>query len=186
MEHFIYSCYFNPNVTLFVHNNQAFSLTTGQVTPTSEKNYKGNTNPFGKQEEPLNPLVMALESKATFVARSYALNLAHLKETMKAAILHRGFSFVDILQPCLIYHNTIAFFKKNIDFLQNNKKDDLEEALRLAKEWNYCLDEDKKVAIGTFYQKERAIYSDQFPQIKEPSWKKNKKVDWKKLKTEFI
>ena len=40
MEHFIHACRFNPDITLIVHDNQSFSLTTGQATPTSQKGFK--------------------------------------------------------------------------------------------------------------------------------------------------
>ena len=83
MEHFIHNCRYNADLTMLVHNNQVFSLTTGQFTPTTEKGFKGSSSPLGLNEPPLNPLVLALAAGATFVARGYALQTSHLKDLIK-------------------------------------------------------------------------------------------------------
>jgi 2-oxoglutarate ferredoxin oxidoreductase subunit beta len=108
MEHLIHAAKRNSNITVLVHNNGVFALTTGQVTPVSKKGQTDHSTPFGNPEEPINPLALMLEANATFVARTYAGNIQHMKKTIKEAIKHKGFSFVEILQPCVTYHNTFA------------------------------------------------------------------------------
>jgi 2-oxoglutarate ferredoxin oxidoreductase subunit beta len=108
IEHLIHAAKRNSNITVLVHNNGVFALTTGQVTPTSAKGQRDHTTPFGNPEEPLNMVSLMLEANATFVARTYAGNPEHMKKTIKEAIKHKGFSFVEILQPCVTYHNTFA------------------------------------------------------------------------------
>ncbi len=144
ISHFLHNCRYDTDFTMAVHNNQVFSLTMGQATATSEKGFDSFM--------PLNPLVLALESGAGFVARGYALDVPHLKELFKEAITHKGFSFIDILQPCIVYHNTVPYFQKNIYKLKE-KPADLKKSLALAKEWDYCFDKNKKVPIGIFYAK---------------------------------
>ncbi len=90
----------NIDVKLIVHNNMVFGLTTGQVTPTTPKGVKTRSTPYGNPENPLNPLIIALASGATFVARGFSGDVMHLKELIKEAIKHRGFAMLDILQPC--------------------------------------------------------------------------------------
>lgn len=184
IAHFVQNCRHNANITMLVHNNQNFSLTTGQATPTSEKGFVGASTPFGEGEEPMNPISLALISGATFVARSYALDQAHLKETIKEAIEHKGFAFVDILQPCLIFHNTIPYFKDHVYKLEDNNKEDLDVALKLAREWDYSFKEDKKVPIGVFYKIKKPTFEEQWS-LNNPCYLIDRKINWEKLSGEF-
>ena len=187
ISHFIHASRYNTDITMIVHNNQVFSLTTGQATPTSEKGFTGSSTPFGVAETPLNPIAMALESQASFVARGYALDILHLKNLIKEAINHKGFSFIDVLQPCIIFHNVIPYFQKNIYKIgsQNHDSKNLREALKKSKEWDYGFDKDKRVPIGVFYKKERAIFEDQWPHFKKPWHTVKRKIEWKAVTNEF-
>jgi len=148
ISHFIHACRNNINITLLVHDNQVFSLTTGQATPTTEIGFVEKTHPSGVKEKPLNPLLLALEAGATFVARASALDLKHLSEVIEEAVKHPGFSFIDILQPCLVYHDNSDFLKKNTYKI---KPMSFEKALEEARKWDYQLQ--GKVAVGVFYRK---------------------------------
>ena len=185
IEHFIHACRYNVNLKMLVHNNQVFALTVGQATPTSEKGFVGSANFQGKKEEPLNPLVLALVSGASFVARGYALDKTHLKDLIRRAVEHKGFAFIDILQPCVVFHNTIPYFQKNIYKLdQNYNSANLDSALKKAKEWDYCFEKDQKIPIGVFYKTEKPTLESGFPQ--EKVWYRVKRnPDWKKLIEKF-
>ncbi len=186
ISHFIHNCRYNANFTMIVHNNQTFSLTTGQATPTSEKGFIDGSTPLGVKEEPLNPIALALVSGASFVARGYALDVPHLKNLIKQAIKHKGFSFIDVLQPCLIFHNVIPYFQKNIYKLdKKHDTSDFERALKKAGEWDYCFKNNNKVAIGVFYQKRKATFEKQWPQLKKPWYTIKRKIDWEKTIKEF-
>jgi len=187
ISHFIHANRNNADFTMIVHNNQVFSLTTGQATPTSEKGFIGGSTPYGTIEKPINPIALALESQASFVARSYALDVLHLKNIIKQAIEHKGFSFVDVLQPCIIFHNTIPYFQKNIYKLkeQNHDLNDLNKALEVAREWDYCFEKDKKVPIGIFYKAERPTFGEQRLKSEMPWYTIKRKVDWEKIIEEF-
>ena len=186
MSHFIHAGRHNADLTMIVHNNQAFSLTTGQATPTSEKGFIGASTPAGTVEEPLNPVILALESQASFVARSYALDAVHLKNIIIEAVEHKGFSFIDVLQPCLIFHRVTPYFQKNIYKIgESHDPTNLEVAVKLAREWDYSFDKEKKVAIGIFYKSERPTLEEK-PQLKTPWYKLDRKIDWKKLTEDFI
>ena len=184
MEHFIHHCRFNADLTMLVHNNQVFSLTTGQATPVTEKGFKDGSTPLGVAEKPLNPIILALESGASFVARGYALNVPHLRELIKQAITHKGFSFIDILQPCIVYHNIIPYLQKNV-YQLNHDTANFEKALEKAREWDYCFDQDKKVAIGVFYKKTKPTFEEQWPQLKKAWYTVKRKPDWGKMIKEF-
>jgi len=185
ISHFIHTCRYNANLTMLVHDNQVFALTTGQVTPTSEKGFKGPSTPLGENTRPLNPILLALVSGATFIARGYALDVPHLKDIIKRAILHKGFSLIDILQPCIAFHNVIPYFQKHIYKLKNCNDSDLGEAIKKAKEWDYNFDEKSKIPIGVFYDVQKQTFGEGFPQLKNPWYRVKRNLDSKKILEEF-
>lgn len=128
--HLVHAARRNADVNLFIHDNQVFALTTGQATPTTPLGFKGKSTPFGSIEPPFNPLLFMLSAGATFVARSYALDIAKTKDIMKAAIAHKGFSYVDIIQPCITFYDTRDYYKDRVYWIDENEpKDDLARAM---------------------------------------------------------
>ncbi|MGC9133318.1 MAG: thiamine pyrophosphate-dependent enzyme [Nanopusillaceae archaeon] len=157
IEHFISACKENPDIKLFVHNNQVFALTTAQHTFTTETGYYSKSLGLKVFEKPLNPIALALISGATFVARGYALWLDHLKYIMKEAILHKGFAFVDIIQPCIAQHDTRSYYESHMYKLEDigHNPNNFEEALKRALEYDYTLRDDAKIPVGIFYKTSR-------------------------------
>lgn len=163
MCHFVHGCRHNSNIKIFVHNNQTFALTTGQATPTSEFGFKGSSTPLGNVENPINPIALALSSGATFVARGYSADIDHLANIMEEAIEHKGFSYVDILQPCITYHNTIHYFKDRLYKLDLKDLQNYENAMNEAMKWDYSLDKNVKIPIGIFYKVEKPTLENKLP-----------------------
>jgi len=161
MEHFIHAGRFNSDFTLVVHDNQAFALTTGQPTPTTQQGYKSKAEPLGEFNIPLNPIKLALASGAGFVARTYALNLEHTTRILEAAIKHKGFSFVEIIQPCLQF-NTDTKETAKLIYVAEDNKDDMKKAQELADEWNYN-SKTGKIPIGIIYQAEKPTLEENWP-----------------------
>ncbi len=161
ISHLIFAAKRNTDITVIVHNNRAYSLTTGQFTPTSPTTFKGKSTPEGSPEDPINPLTLMLEVGATFVARGYIGYTHHLKDIFKEAILHEGFSFVDVLQPCVVFYNTYDLYNRQTYKLEDVGHDptNYDEAYRRAKEWNYN-SEDVKIPIGIFYRTQKRTYED--------------------------
>jgi 2-oxoglutarate ferredoxin oxidoreductase subunit beta len=186
IDHFVHACRYNPDATMIVHNNQVFALTTGQATPTTEPSFKGKSTPMGVGQKPLNPLALALVSGATFVARGFALDIDHLSSLIEQAIEHKGFGFIDVLQPCLIWHDhkTTSYFKEKAYKLEDHDTENYNDALKKALEWDYCFDGKTKIPIGVFYKTERPTYEEQW-KLKEPLHTIERKVDWKKVINEF-
>jgi len=161
ISHLIFAAKRNVNITAIIHDNRAYSLTTGQFTPTSPSTFKGRSTPEGSPEDPMNPVALMLNAGATFVARGFSGDIPHLKEIFKQAILHRGFSFVDVLQPCVTFLNLFPFYRKMCYRLEDVGHDptSFDEALKRAYEWDYNRD-DVKIPIGVFYRREKPIYED--------------------------
>ena len=81
----------NPDITLILHDNQVYGLTTGQASPTAKVGFKTKSTPEGVTDEPINPLTLALTAGATFIARGFAGDIPGLTKLMQEAILHKGF-----------------------------------------------------------------------------------------------
>lgn len=150
IEHMIFAAKRNSDITIILHDNGVYGLTTGQYTPTSEKGFKGPSTPRGSVEEPLNPLALMLEAKATFVARGYPVKLDHLVDIMVQAVEHQGFSFVDVLQPCVSFNNTYKRYNAVVEIL-DHAPEDYEKALAIAKRKD-------KLALGVIYRAEKPPY----------------------------
>ena len=103
-----------------------------------------------------------LSSGATFVARTYALDIAKTKDIMKAAIAHKGFSFVDIIQPCITFYDTREYFKDRVYWIDENEpKNDLAHAIEVVRGSGALGGADTKVPLGIFYRVEQPSFEEQ-------------------------
>ncbi|HRY63183.1 MAG TPA: thiamine pyrophosphate-dependent enzyme [Patescibacteria group bacterium] len=165
VQHFIHTARYNVDITFIVADNQRFSLTAGQASPMTREGVVTKTTPFGEIKKPLNPLVLSLEAGASFVGRGFAGDPAQLTELIKQGIEHRGFSHIDILQPCVSFNkeNTYEWYKNIIYKLEEHKytPDNREEALIKAKEFEVS----GKMPTGILFKEERETYEDKLPQL---------------------
>ncbi|HQK05245.1 MAG TPA: thiamine pyrophosphate-dependent enzyme, partial [Anaerolineaceae bacterium] len=94
----------NLPLVYIIENNGVYGLTKGQFSATAEKGLslkRQGTNPF----TPVDLAMEALISEATFVARSFAGDPKQVKQLIKAAIAHQGIAVIDIISPCVTFHN---------------------------------------------------------------------------------
>jgi 2-oxoglutarate ferredoxin oxidoreductase subunit beta len=154
----------NINVKLFVHDNQIYGLTKGQASPTSGEGTPSKTQPFGAVAQALNPVALAIALNCSFVARGFAGNPEHLKGLIKAAVNHRGFSLVDILQPCVSFNkiNTYEWYAQRCYVLgpEYNPEDRL-NAFERALEFG------DSIPLGILYRNDRSLFEDKVPVIRE-------------------
>jgi len=155
----------NIDITLLVHNNQVYGLTQGQASPTSKMGFVTKVQKHGVIAEPFNPLTIALNLGAGFVARGFSNNREHTRQLIEDGIKHKGFSLIDIVQPCPTYNkiSTHGWYKQRVEDLYENNyvPDDLENALAMAQEW------DEKIPIGVYYQKEGPTFTDRIKKLTE-------------------
>jgi len=154
-NHMIHAIRRNINITCFLHDNQVYGLTKGQASPTTWKNKKTKIQYHGVQYQPLNPIPMALALGITFAARTSVSEPGHMKEMMKAAISHRGFSLLQIMQTCPSYNRerTIKWYRDHTGFIQeNHNTGNRMQAIRLAS------DDSEKILLGIFYESEGTPY----------------------------
>jgi 2-oxoglutarate ferredoxin oxidoreductase subunit beta len=99
--HWIHALRYNPNITVFLHDNQIYGLTKMQASPTSPKGLKSNTTPRGAYLDALNPLTVTLGvQNVSFVAQAVDWVPEMLYDIVRAAYHHKGLSFVRIVQRC--------------------------------------------------------------------------------------
>ncbi|MBA3707894.1 MAG: 2-oxoacid:ferredoxin oxidoreductase subunit beta [Planctomycetes bacterium] len=104
-NHMIHLLRRNPGIKVLLLNNRIYGLTKGQYSPTSPAGLKTKSSPGGSLDHPVNPCSLALGAEATFIARSTDKDLKHLAATLRVAAAHKGTSFVEILQNCVIYND---------------------------------------------------------------------------------
>lgn len=160
IEHLVFAAKRNVDLTAIIHNNRVYGLTTGQYTPTSPLGYKGRSTPFGTKEMPINPLELMLSSGATFLARGTSHGLELLKRMIKEAILHKGFSLIDILQVCVTYDNLYEYYDKRVYELKDHNAGDFNAAEQKIREWDY--NRDARIALGVFYKKDAPTFEESF------------------------
>lgn len=160
IEHLIFAAKRNIDIAMVIHNNRVYGLTTGQYTPTSPLGFKGRSTPRGTVEPPINPLELMLASGATYLARGTSHGIELLKKIFKEAILHKGFSLVDVLQVCVTYFNMYEYYNKHVYELKDNNLQDFNQALNKIREWDY--NHEAPIALGVFYRKEFPAFEDNF------------------------
>ena len=151
-NHLIHASRRNPDIKCILHNNQLYSLTVGQASPTSDFKTKTKSTPEGVFDLPLNPLALAIASGAGFVARGFAGNVPQLTKIFIQALKHKGFALIDVLQPCvtLNYFNTASWYKERIYELEKDyNPQDKVLAFKRALEWG------EKIPTGIFYKEKR-------------------------------
>ena len=155
--HLLHAGRYNADMVLIIHDNQSFSLTTGQPTATSQIGYISKANPAGVSDQPLNPIKLVLACGVSFIARCNARDIAHTAEVLGKAIKHKGFSFVEIIQDCLIFNLDMNSKDKIMYKIKDNKNKQVAE--KLADEWDYN-SKKGKIPLGVLFQEERPILSE--------------------------
>ncbi len=185
MGHFIHAVRRNVNLTLIVHDNQIYGLTTGQTSPTSDLGFKTKTTPGGSIERAVMPLSLALAAGGTFVSRGFAGDPKHLKDLMKEAIAHKGLSLVDVLQPCVTFNrvNTFAWYRERVYKISDSgyAPNDRAKAFDKAMEWG------EKIPIGVIFKEDKPPFEESIPALASgPLVKQPLERDIRSLMEKFI
>lgn len=184
-NHFIHAIRRNPDITVMVCNNMVYGLTKGQASPTASSDYVTKMQPHGVGDEGFNPIAVSVSQNISFAARAFCQDIDKTKELMKQAILHKGFSLLDIFQPCVTFNkvNTFPWFKENTYYM-----DDAPEGFGRLKAFEKSLEGvsvSGKLPLGIFYKSENSAGSQAEKQIFgeafSPLYKND--VDQEKLKT---
>jgi len=156
-NHFLAAIRRNIDLTVLVHNNQVYGLTKGQASPTSDRGFVTKAQPCGVEAEAFNPVAVATAMRAGFVARGFSGMTDHLSKVIVKAVAHRGFSLIDILQPCVSFNkvNTFAWYKKRCCQLPGDyDPTDWNAAMNAALQWG------EKIPLGVIYKNDRPVFGE--------------------------
>lgn len=163
-NHLLHAMRRNVNVKLFVHDNQIYGLTKGQASPTSMEGMVTKNQPFGVMSEQFNPMAFAVAMDCSFAGRSFAGDHDHLRMMIREAITHRGFSLVDILQPCVTFNttNTFDWYRRRVYHLEPGYDPrNRVAAFARALEWG------ERIPLGVIYRNDRPTMEERVPVIRE-------------------
>jgi 2-oxoglutarate ferredoxin oxidoreductase subunit beta len=171
-NHFIHAVRRNHDITYLVHNNQIYGLTKGQASPTSDLGLVTKTTPEGSWI-PENPIALAIAAGVSFVGRGFAGDIEHLATLIKMGIMHKGFAFIDILQPCVSFNhkNTYSWYQERVYNLEQEANYDPGNkamAFDKAQEWG------KRIPIGVVYRRESPTFEEQLSALKKGALVKQK------------
>lgn len=166
-NHFIHSARRNHNYTVILHDNGLYALTTGQASPVTAHDIKTRSTPEGNPDFPLNPVVMAIASGATFVARAYASDIKFLQDLIIKANDHQGFAIIDVLQPCETFNKVLThtFYQQNTYYLPDNyDPTDKIKAYEIAYQFG-----EKSIACGVIYKEDKETHESQYSYLNNES-----------------
>jgi len=151
-NHFLHACRRNVDLTYIVMDNHVYGMTKGQASPTTEPDWDNKLSPGGTGVRSFHPLVIALAAGANFVARAFSGDQNTTAELIAAGIRHPGFSFIEILSPCVTFRPEQKEWKNLTHPASVGPTDD---AARAAKR----IMTDDGFNIGVLYAGHRAPYS---------------------------
>lgn len=97
----------NVDLQILLFNNEIYGLTKGQYSPTSRRGTTSPSTPLGSLETPVSATQFALGAGARFVARAVDTDQKHLPEVLRLAHRHKGTSFVELFQNCIVYNDAV-------------------------------------------------------------------------------
>jgi 2-oxoglutarate ferredoxin oxidoreductase subunit beta len=165
----------NIDITYVVMDNEIYGLTKGQPSATSPGNIldlstsgerKGNRKGMiglldtHRTEDALNPLAMVLAYNASFVARAFSGRPREMTELIRKGVEHRGFSFIQVMSPCVTFYNTYSHYRETvIDLPEDHDPSDRMAALALALDTN-------TFHAGVFYQDDRPTFDERIEALR--------------------
>jgi len=150
-NHFLHACRRNIDMTYVVMDNRVYGMTKGQPSPTTEPDWDSALSPGGTGVSPFYPLVIALASGANFVARAFSGKPNTTAEILAEAINHPGFSFVQIMSPCVTFRPDQKVWKDDTHPAQVPETDDPARAARRIMT-------DDGLNVGILYRGKRKPY----------------------------
>ncbi|WP_047154796.1 thiamine pyrophosphate-dependent enzyme [Aneurinibacillus tyrosinisolvens] len=107
--HLVHAARRNLPITYIVMDNGVYGNTKGQTSPTSPIGYESSTTPLGNHDVPINPLLLAWSSGASFIAQGFSGDIKHLTHLIMEGIQHDGFSLINVFSPCVVFNKAQGY-----------------------------------------------------------------------------
>lgn len=166
-NHFIHAARRNIDITAIIMNNRIYGMTGGQFSPLSGCGTLATTAPYGNIDPDFDIVELSIASGASFVARTTTYHVLQMTDMFRQAILHEGFSVVEVMSQCPTYFgrkNKSGSAVEMMEYFKNNTT----PIGSKAKEENPNL-----IERGIFVQEERPEYCNEYDQIIERATKGN-------------
>jgi 2-oxoglutarate ferredoxin oxidoreductase subunit beta len=152
----------NVAMPYIIMDNSIYGMTKGQPSPTSPVDTFRKASPYGTTEDPLNPIMMALAYRSSFVARAFSGQLKEMAELFVQALRHPGFAFIQVLSPCITFNNTYTHYREITQPIpEGHDEGDLMAAMELARSL-------QPLYRGIFYREAgRVPYSQRLARLRE-------------------
>lgn len=167
-NHFIHACRRNINMTAVVMNNKIYGMTGGQFSPLSGQGIYATTAPYSNIDYDFDIVELSRGSGATFVARTTVYHVNEVKDYIKKAIQHKGFSVVEILSQCPTYFgrkNKLKNVNEMLEYFKNNTTPVGSQAKK---------DNPGLIERGIFVQIQKEEYCDKYLKVIETASKEVK------------
>lgn len=174
LDHLIFAAKRNIDITVIVHDNRVYGLTTGQYTPTSPLGFKGKSTPLCTTEYPINPLELMLASGATYIARGYTRKMQQLEGLIAGGIAHKGFALIDVLQICATFFPAADYYTPRVYDLEKYDRSDFAAACDRMREWDYS--NDAKIALGVLYERRFPTFDEKMAIPASPPGSREQKI----------
>jgi len=178
-NHFLHNVRRNLDIVHIVHDNQVYGLTKGQGSPTTALGQKTRLQFDGMRHDALNPVALAISLGCGFVARSFSGDPVHLKQMIRAAMNHKGYALIDVMQPCISFNhvNTFKWYKERAFYIpETHDVTDRVKAFELALQFG-----DEGIPMGILYKEEKPTFLERIKHIDRPLVKYERKptdIDW--------
>ena len=158
-NHFIHAARRNIDITAIVMNNRIYGMTGGQYSPLSGYGTLATTAPYTNIDQDFDVVELSIASGASFVARTTTYHVQQMVDIMRKAILHKGFSVVEILSQCPTYFRRKNKAGNAVDMLEYYKTNTTSIGSKAKKE------NPELIERGIFIQKEIPEYCNEYNKI---------------------
>ncbi len=180
-NHLIHSCRRNLDILYILMDNEIYGLTKGQVAPTTPTGDKTKSTFWGNPEPSVDPCELAISTGATWVARGFSGEMKGLTEMIVAGLEHNGFSFLNVMSPCVTWRGDDQFKEMKAKVAQLPEGYD---PSRRANAVEYTR-EQEKITCGVLYEVEAPSLTDQLEDIKERAMAGNGAPSTKEMLSAF-
>jgi len=163
-NHFIHAARRNMDINVIMVNNFIYGMTGGQVAATTPAYARTLTSPYGNVEEPFNVIQLAIDLGANFVARWTPLHREYLLDAIVEAIKTKGFTFIEVLSPCLIF-NEFNNIPDAIDIMEKFRELCVIDHNPKPEDLVIDLTKDKKIVIGNFHKGNRPSFLERYMEL---------------------
>jgi 2-oxoglutarate ferredoxin oxidoreductase subunit beta len=162
-NHLMHAARRNLDVTYILMDNEIYGLTKGQVAPTTPTGDKTKSTHWGNPEPAVDPCELAISTGATWVGRGFSGDVKFLTELITGALSHHGFSFLNVISPCVTWRGDDQFkqLKQKLQYLP----DDYDPQRRLSAV-QYTREKDV-LTTGVLFRREEPSLIDRLEEVKQ-------------------